>query len=199
MNRYIHDLSHPDQEEINDDLKEYVSDQDLRDYFGDSFDRRILKYSELSNYPTINDLLPKKKDFCIILVENEPNSGHWVALLKYEPNIIEFFNSYGDSPGSELSFNSKSTNEELDQSRNIITDLLDKAMEKNTVIYNKKKFQKLENDINTCGKNCIFRCICLKKYKLNLPKYINFVKDLKAHYKMSADELVSLLIPINED
>ena len=198
MNDYLDELNSPDRDELRDDIREYVSDQDLRDYFGDRFDKKILTYSDLSKYSTIDKLLPRKIDSCIILIEHQPNKGHWVAMLKY-PKVIEFFNSYGDRPSAGLDFNSEHTNEVLDQSKDTITDLLDKATRKYTVIYNKKKFQKLGSGINTCGKHCIFRSMCLKKYGLTLAQYIKFFDDLKKHYKLSNDELISLLVPIEDD
>ena len=44
--------------------------------------------------PALTHLLPKPTDYCIILYESELNSGHWVALLRYD-NIFEYFDPYG--------------------------------------------------------------------------------------------------------
>ena len=52
-------------------------------------DCKIIKYSELSEYSTVQDLLPKLLDYVVILYEDTINSGHWVGLLRYE-NLYEF-------------------------------------------------------------------------------------------------------------
>jgi hypothetical protein len=57
-----------------------LSDADLRTILGASL--KILKYSELANVSALNSLLPSGQDYCIILYEQEENSGHWVALLR---------------------------------------------------------------------------------------------------------------------
>ena len=40
-----------------------VSSNDLKNILGD--DLKIINFSDLRNYKTIYDLLPKKKDYCI--------------------------------------------------------------------------------------------------------------------------------------
>ena len=142
MNKLRRELKNPnliDMEEVVNDISEYISDDDLRRYFGQSFDKKILKYSELDNYSSIDKLLPKSRDFCIILVENEYNSGHWCGLLKYG-KTTEFFNPYGTRPGGELDFNDKAKNDSLEQFEPYLNQLLDKELMKGrNVIYNKKR------------------------------------------------------------
>ena len=144
MNKLKNQLKNPkliDRQEVKDDISELISDQDITDYFGANFNKSIVKYSDLDDYQSIDDLLPDKMDFIILLVENQMNSGHWTCLLKYN-NIIEFFNSYGDKPGVELSFVGKSKNDELEQYEPYLNKLLDKALLKGyQVIYNKSKLQ----------------------------------------------------------
>ena len=64
------------------DLKEkeddFISDKDLEVYFGAGVQKKILKYSEIDPYEDIREVLPDEKDFVIILLENRPDSGHWV-------------------------------------------------------------------------------------------------------------------------
>ena len=81
-------------------LGKMFSDGDFKRYFGDD---KVIKYSDLSNYSTINELLPLEKDFRVILVESKYNEGHWVALLKYG-DIIEWWNSYGTKPEYDFKF-----------------------------------------------------------------------------------------------
>ena len=54
----------------------------------------IIKYSELSNYKSIQELLPEKDSFKVLLIEDKQNSGHFVGLFRFD-KTIEYFNSYG--------------------------------------------------------------------------------------------------------
>lgn len=76
------------------ELARMMSDKDIERYLGEG---SVIKYSDLANYKNINELLPKDIDFKVILTEQEYNSGHWCALMKYK-NIIEWFDSYGMRP-----------------------------------------------------------------------------------------------------
>ena len=70
-----------------------LSDTDFERYFGSGVKQKIIKYSDLAHYPTMQDLLPEEKDYRIVLTENKPNSGHWCALLR-NGNNYEWWDSY---------------------------------------------------------------------------------------------------------
>lgn len=198
--RLAKELKNPhliDRQELKEEIPEFTSDTDLEKYFGKRWrNTRVHTYADLDKFQSIDKLLPKKKDFSILLVENSPNSGHWVALLKYG-DTVEFFNSYGASPGYEVRQISSHENKMLDQSPKDITGLLDTALSQGKkVIYNKKKFQKMAGDVNTCGKHTILRCIMLKDYNMNLEEYQDYIERMKKKYKMDYDHLVSLLIEV---
>ena len=84
------------------ELAKMFSDSDFDRFFGVN-SNPVVKYSELTDYNTINDLLPNDKDFKIILIESKLNSGHWCCVMKYK-NIIEYFNSYGTAPEYDFKF-----------------------------------------------------------------------------------------------
>ena len=52
-----------------------LSDKDIRDILGDTC--KIVKYSELSQYNTLSDLLPDLVDYVVMLYEEAYNSGHF--------------------------------------------------------------------------------------------------------------------------
>lgn len=80
----------------------YVSDQDITNVLGPKAYDHIIKYSELQNYKSIEQLLKGPKNFMIILIEiDKINSGHWISLLRNH-NTIEVFNSYGSSISSKI-------------------------------------------------------------------------------------------------
>ena len=73
-------------------IHEALSDSDIRTILG--ADTKIIKYSELANISSLDELLPRLVDYCIILYEAMANRGHWVGLLNYN-GMFEHFDSYG--------------------------------------------------------------------------------------------------------
>jgi hypothetical protein len=59
------------------------------------------------------------------------------------------------------------------------------------VVYNKKKFQKLKNGINTCGRWVILRTIMMKDFYYNLEDFIDFINKWKEQTGLTGDELVA--------
>lgn len=154
------------------ELKKMLSDSDFKRYFGEG---KVIKYSELDNYSTINDLLPNDKDFRIILIESQYNQGHWCAILKYG-DIIEYFNSYGTRPEHDFKFIPTFTKHLLGQGGNLLTKLLKTKTKGQKVYYNKKKLQEINDGVNTCGRHVVARILgMLTGYELD--DYINKVED----------------------
>ena len=90
-------------------LAHALSDGEIKDFFMDEIN--ILKYSELSKYDHIDDVLgPCER--CVILFESEQlNKGHWclihiVRIAKRKP-YLEFFDPYG-VPDNEFDYIPKS-------------------------------------------------------------------------------------------
>lgn len=186
--------------EIKSRLGYSLSDADLRAYLGDDVDKHIIKYAELGNYRTIEDLLPSDRSFKIILVEAEQNRGHWICIMRYKDKFgedtIEFFNSYGNKPTSELNFVKSCVSFLLGQHANLLKDLLDRTDKR--VIYNKKKFQKYSPKINTCGRHVVSRIVAMKNLMMDLEEYISYIEKAKTFYDADADIVVSIFIPSNE-
>ena len=80
-------------------MRKPLSESDLRKILGE--DTKILTYPQLAKYNTVEELLPKPYDFCIILLLETQISGHWTALIK-NPSQVEFFDSYGNAPDADL-------------------------------------------------------------------------------------------------
>lgn len=186
-----------DLNEVRSRLNQSLTDADLRGYLGEDVDKHIIKYSELNNYRTIDELLPYNRSYKIILIETEYNKGHWVCIMRYKDkhgeDTIEFFNSYGNKPLSELSFVKSCVNFLLGQNSDLLKRLLDRTDKR--VIYNKKRFQKYSNKINTCGKHVVCRIIAMTKLFFDLEDYINYIERAKEFYDADSDIVVSLFIP----
>lgn len=176
-----------------------LGDDDIKKFLPNA---NIIKYSELKNYNSITDLLPNNKSYAIILYENQPNSGHWTAIMRYKidgEDVIEFFDSLADNgePDSELKWINKKQNKLLGQGKKILTEMLNNC--NMPVIFNKLKFQsegneKDGNNINTCGKHCVFRIVNLLDKDMNLIDYIKFMEGVKKDSENTYDEIVSHLI-----
>lgn len=177
-----------------------LGDDDIKFFLPNA---KIMKYNELNNYNTIEELLPKNKSFAIILYENQPNKGHWTTIMRYKDknrgDTIEFFDSLADNgePDAPLKWVTKRENKMLGQGHPILTDLLNKTNK--PVIYNKLKFQsegnkKDGNIINTCGRHCLLRLITMLGNNYNLEQYQQFMKEVKEESKNTYDEIVSHLI-----
>lgn len=180
-----------------------LGDDDIKKYLPDA---KIMKYTDLKKFKTIEELLPENKSYAIILYENQKNKGHWVAIMRYNDkkrgDLIEFFDSLADDgkPDSQLNWVSNETNKFLGQGKPILTPLLNSS--NLPVIYNKFKFQsegnkRDGNSINTCGKHCVFRIINLLKHNRNLEDYFKLMSKSKKQSKNTYDEIVAHLCSPN--
>jgi hypothetical protein len=192
---YLYSLQHPNIEEINKRVKKPIGESEIYDYFGYGFNIQedVITYSELDKFNDIEEVLEANKQWKIILIEESKFFGHWVVILRYG-KTIEYFNSYGDKPSYELDLLSDKKNRELGQDEKYLNKLLLLAKNKYKVIYNSKRFQKLANQINTCGRWCIFRVIMMDKYNMSLSQFIKYMEELKKYYNMTYDQIVSLII-----
>lgn len=194
LNDYLITLKKQNNDDILNRISTNISDDDLKRYFGENVQENVIKYSELSKYNDISDLLNKDKSYKIILFENEINSGHWLLILRYN-STIEFFNSYGLKPNADFAFVSRIKNWFLGQNPNYLKNLLDNA-EKNgfNVIYNKTKLQQMKKGINTCGRWIILRIIMMQFFNQDLQGFLNFIYNLVKQYNYSPDVIVTHLI-----
>jgi hypothetical protein len=151
---------------------------------------KILKYNQLGYVNNIEDILPSEKSYCIILYENKPNNGHWVGIMRINNNI-EYFDSYGNMPDIPLSWITEKENYLLGQ-KPFLTKLFEKTPL--DVYYNDFRYQKENNDVNTCGRHVVFRVLCMLKNFYDLKQYCNFIKGLKWKSEESYDDIVSYMI-----
>jgi hypothetical protein len=181
-------------EEINNRIISPLSDDDIKYYLGNDGLKNIITFSELDNYNSIDDLLPNNRSYKIILIEEEKNRGHWVTIMKYD-KVIEYFNSYGTKPTNDINFISSFKNKLLGQSRDMIKNLLDDALNKKyKVIYNTKRMQRLGPNINTCGRHIVCRLVAMMKLFYDLYEYINYIDQFKKKYNVDSDQVVAILI-----
>jgi len=176
-------------EPLQEIIEEPLGDDDLRYYFSKA---RILKYNQLVQYSSIEALLPEERDFCFLLIEDSPNRGHWVALLRHH-NQIEFFDSFGGKVDSQLSWSCPSVRRGLGQCKTHLSDLLNQSPFE--VVYNPIPYQQDGQDINTCGRHCVLRIVSrFSPENLNLSDYYSLMKYWKKQTGQTYDEIVASLI-----
>jgi len=169
-------------------VEEPMGDDDIRLYFPNA---NIMRYGDLQQYSSIDHLLPKRVDYCFILYEDSVNKGHWICLSKYG-DTVEFFDSYGGYPDSQLKWVDMARRLKLNQARPWLSLLLDLC--DYDVIYNPFKYQKESMDISTCGRHTVWRIINLVENDKDLEGYYKMMKKLKSETDESYDEIVSRMI-----
>jgi hypothetical protein len=176
------------------ELERMASDADFARY---GMKDKIVKYSDLKNYRSINDLLPEDFDFRIVLIESQRNSGHWTCVLKYK-DVIEYFNSYGTFCGYDFKFIAASMCRMLGQGRDDLLELLRTKRPDQQLYYNKKKLQSDAEGINTCGRHVIARCLAaIVGYQLD--EFIKKCEDKKRESGKPYDILVIDWVPIGKE
>jgi hypothetical protein len=166
-----------------------MSDSDIHEYLPNA---PILKYSELRKYATLDDLLPKVKDFAFVLYEDSPNKGHWTVVSKPEEGVVEYFDSYGGYVDSPLKWTDKDTRVGLGEGFAMLSKLFKECPEE--VVYNKVKYQKDGEGINDCGRWCVLRTLKMKA-GYNLNQFHKWVMKKDKKFKGDKDSLVACLIP----
>lgn len=184
----------------NNDLSYTLMSDDIIKCLPESLkDIKIYKYNEIDKFNDINGLL-YPTDCCVILyvTENVDNNymGHWTCLLKTvddeNNNSINFFDSYGMIPDTEKKYIDKRYLELSDQKENTLTQLLyNEHLNDSSIEYNEKRLQKMNPDINTCGKHILFR-LWLKELSMN--NFQKFIEKLKKQFKLDYDDLVNKFV-----
>ncbi len=165
-----------------------LSNDDIGNYLNNRI--KVVTYKDLYNFNSIDDLL---SPFGVIalLFETRPGNGHWTILFKRNNQMIEFFDSYGLVVDDELKFVNSKYKNMLRENYKYLTKLIyDSPYE---LEYNPHHFQKLDGNVNTCGRWIILRYI----YKsLTIDEFFRVIKDISKEFSLSPDELVVKLIEI---
>jgi len=180
--------------EIAEISKEPMGDDDIRKYFPNA---KIIKYSELSKYNDITQLLPKDKSFFFLLYERSLNVGHWVLVSRYKDNgidTIEFFCSYGSKIDNPLTWTPIGMRKQLGQDKPYLSMLFDKSPFR--IIYNPVQYQSKKSNIATCGAYDTLRASELQKHNTTLDEFNEMLKDVKNATGLNYDEIVTNLIDI---
>jgi hypothetical protein len=161
-----------------------LSDDEIHSVLGKF---KPMLYSELKDYPTIEDLLKKDYEWRIILLETKENTGHWVCIMRKTDNDYYYFNSYGDSYNKDLYLIPRMMRKILGQDDNFLNKLL---IDKN-VEYSKTRFQ--GNNSSVCGRYVMFVIDYCMNLKNTLKEAISFLKSKKKELGLSYDNTIIAL------
>jgi hypothetical protein len=166
-----------------------LSDTDIRKVLGK--DCKIIRYGDLDEYQTLEQLLPKSVDYLVLLYEARKYRGHWVGILRYDDEF-EFFDPYGLKPDKELLWTPPKLRHMLDQAEPYLTVLINRS-DKDTV-YNAVKYQEMNSKVNTCGSHVCHRIYRMLYNHMNLQEYFDFMKATKDKTGQDYDEIVATWI-----
>ena len=158
---------------------------------------KIIMYSDLKNYHSMAQILPKVKSYAIILYQDSPNSGHWTAIMKPNENEYEYFDSYGTEVDHPLTWTSDELKKSIGIHAPYLSNLLRESGKK--IVRNKTQFQSKGGDIATCGRHCCMRIQMMKNRNMNIHQYANMMKNVKKKLNKSFDELVGVMISPEAD
>lgn len=109
---------------------------------------KVVKYSDLYKFKNIEDMFNKKCKCVLMLYEQKNNYGHWVCLINHPKKVI-FFDPYAMEPDDQLQFTNIKFRKDNNMELPYLTYLLFHS--EKPIDYNDKRFQKLDDKINTCG------------------------------------------------
>ena len=165
-----------------------LSDGAVREALG--ADTRILKYSELKNFRSMAELLPKPNTFFICLLEEDVNRGHWVAMMRLEDGFF-YFNSYGVKFDSDLSVIPRCIRRILDE---------DPARQFKRLLggrpcdWNRTKLQ--GETSQTCGRWCVLAIVFCCFLGYSPAELVEFVEENAKTMGKSPDVIVTTIISI---
>ena len=171
---------------VEETITDPMDDKDIHYYYPKA---PVMKYSDLANYTSIDQLLPTDKSVIFLLYQHSYNNGHWVLLSKYAPNTFEFFCSYGSKIDEPLTWTREDQREALGEGTPYLTNMLKNWRGK--VAVNRKQFQQKGGSVATCGAYCVMRTACLKNDNMNLPDFQHYMESLKKETGLSYDEVVA--------
>jgi hypothetical protein len=120
-----------------------MSDYDLRQLLGNNITIRTNR--QIENETDIDNLFDNEGRLILLYTPDDPKFGHWVCLIRNADSIY-YFDPYGDKPDLPGDLNGRPP---------VLTNLLkEKGL---PVFYNTHPYQKLKEDIATCGRWCAVR------------------------------------------
>lgn len=155
-----------------------LSDGDINIILGGT---KIFTYPDLSKFSRLEDIFDSHGRAMMLFLTTSDSSGHWVCFMRRN-GAIEYWDPYGLAPEADKKWLSKSKLIGLGEDEPLLMRLIRQSGL--PFSYNKYKYQKDANNINTCGRHC---CVRLLNKELSEKEYYQKIKNSG----MSADEYVT--------
>lgn len=154
---------------------------------------RIIKYNDLDNYTSIEEILPSDDTYFILLYLDSPSTGHWVAMTRNK-NLITFFDSYGGKIDSQLKWVDDATRITLDTDKPCLTRLLKSG--KTPYNYSPYDYQSNNPSVATCGSHALnFITMTLDK-GMSVNDYKLHMDRIRERTGLDYDEIVAMNFPM---
>lgn len=145
----------------------------------------FILYPDLKNM-SLEDVF-RINDCAVILFLTDHNYGHFICLTR-NGKLISFQDSYGYSPDGEYQFINSNDKKKLKQTGAYISNLLMKAMDIGYKIeFNEVHNQSDNEDVATCGRWCVIRCLFKE---LNNDEFNLMISNVCKKGNMTPDKLV---------
>jgi len=167
-------------------IHEPMDDGDIRAYLPKA---RIMRYADLADYDSIEEVLPHDKSYVVLLYQHRPNDGHFVCIMRYG-KTIEFFCSYGSKIDGPLYWTALKDRQMLGEGKPWLSMLLKKSPQFKA-IHNPVPFQSKKDGVATCGAYCVVRINQLVKHNEDLQEFIDYMEEVKKETGLSYDEIVA--------
>lgn len=128
---------------------------------------KVVKYSDLIHYKRLEDMFTKSCKCILLLYQTKKTFGHWCCIIN-QPKKIVFFDPYALEPDDQLQFANIKFRTENNMRLPYLTYLLYNS--KKDIDYNDKRFQVLDDNVNSCGHWTGIRMRC---HKLDSDEFIN--------------------------
>lgn len=169
-----------------------LDDKELRAVLGRH--AKIVPYHKLSQYRSIDELLPKPKDAAVILYENRLMDGHWIGITKNNGEI-SFFDPYGEVIDKQLQYSKYSKERVVGEGDTSLRNLL--STSKLPVFFNDYKYQRDGMGVNTCGRHVSNFIRYNQEEGLDLEDYNEMMMKAQKQTGLPYDELIAKMVPIH--
>lgn len=156
---------------------------------------KVVRYADLKRYRTIYDLLKKPRSAAIVLYEQEPKVGHWVAIARNEKGLF-FFDPYGEKPDKQLEYSQFSRHRVMGAGDKSLSSLIATYKDPQNIHYNPVDYQKESPNVNTCGRHSVnfIRCAMAGG---SLDDYYAQLRAEQQKTGLNPDQIVSERVPID--
>lgn len=166
-----------------------LSSDDVQQIAGNNAD--VITYDAFKHAQNIDDVFGSHNAL-ILLYRHDPNTGHWVALIR-KPHLIEYFDSYAYPIDKPLTFvkKSKTLNNMLGQEYPYLSKLLYEWLgedPRNKVIRNTYRYQGIKTkDSTTCGRWVGYR---LRHRNMSIDEFEKQWNKIKKDSNGKTDEII---------